>query len=116
MFNVIETPWLLLSAAFVLLVVITVIRRSRPEKRRWWQLFLPAVLVGSAFALDFFVKMARADLGDYKCPEDWIELPPNAWNHLACEGYGSGLSEAGAAKIRDRLLRAGEIEVLCKNS
>ncbi len=56
MFNVIETPWLLLSAAFVLLVVITVVRRSRPEKRRWWQLFLPAVLLGSAFALDFFVK------------------------------------------------------------
>ena len=56
MFNVTETPWLLLGASFVLLAVITVIRRSRPEKLRWWQLLLPVILLGSAFALDYFVK------------------------------------------------------------
>jgi len=59
MFNFFEQPWTLLGAAILVLFGVLTFRSIIPEKRRWWQLMLPALVALAAFGLDFFV---QADL------------------------------------------------------
>ena len=59
MFNIFEHPWSLLIAAAVVFLVVFVIRALKPEKRRWWQLWIPVVIAASAFAIDFIVETDR---------------------------------------------------------
>jgi hypothetical protein len=56
MFNFFEQPWTLVGASVLVLFAILTFHSVFPEKRRRWQLALPALLVVAAFALDFFVK------------------------------------------------------------
>ncbi len=56
MFNLFEQPWTLVGAAVLVLFGILTFRSVFPEKRRRWQLALPVLLAGAAFALDMFVK------------------------------------------------------------
>ena len=56
MYNCFEHPWLGLVAAFIGLVAVYLFRSSFPEKRKWWQLLLPVMIVVGAFGLDHFVK------------------------------------------------------------
>jgi hypothetical protein len=56
MFDIFEHPWGLLTAAIVALLVLLIVRSVYPEKRRWWQLVLPAFLAASAFGLDLLVQ------------------------------------------------------------
>lgn len=56
MFNIFEQSWSLLIVAILTLFIILTLRRIFPEKRRWWQLILPAFLAIAAFTLDFSVK------------------------------------------------------------
>lgn len=56
MYNIFQTPWPLITAAVIILVILTVFRLGWPEKKRLWQLLLPALLALTALGLDFFVK------------------------------------------------------------
>jgi len=56
MYNICEKPWTLLIIAVVVLFVIYIIRKLKPEKRQWWQFFIPVVIALSAFAIDIFFK------------------------------------------------------------
>ena len=44
MFNVFEQPWSLVGVAVVSLIVVLIIWKIRPAKRRWWQLAIPLVI------------------------------------------------------------------------
>jgi hypothetical protein len=62
MFNILEQPWTLLIAAVVALLVIFIIRALIPEKRRWWQLWIPVIIAVSAFAMDILVETDRESI------------------------------------------------------
>jgi hypothetical protein len=59
MYNIFEQPWTLLIAAVVAFLVIFIIRALIPEKRRWWQLWIPVIIAVSAFAIDILVETDR---------------------------------------------------------
>jgi hypothetical protein len=56
MLNIFEQPWTLTVVAVLVLFGLFQFRIIFPEKRHWWQLLLPVLLVCIAFGLDFFVK------------------------------------------------------------
>jgi len=56
MFDIFEQPWTLLGAAVIVLFVVFTVRSVFPEKQRWWQLLIPAVIAVCAFGLDFLVQ------------------------------------------------------------
>ena len=56
MFNFFEQPWTLLGAAVLVLLGMLTFRGVLPEKRCWWQLLVPALVVAAAFGLDFAVE------------------------------------------------------------
>ena len=72
MFDLFETPWLLLIVSIIVLAVVIIIRQSRPDKSRWWQLLMPVILAGLAFGVDFLVKT------DYEKIESVIDLASKA--------------------------------------
>lgn len=49
-----ESPWILLSVGVALFCIAAIYRNARPEKARWWQLFIPVAVIGAAFAVDYF--------------------------------------------------------------
>ena len=56
MFNFFEQPWTMLGIAIIVLFAILTYRSLVPEKRRWWQLLIPLLIAGAAFATDALVK------------------------------------------------------------
>jgi hypothetical protein len=56
MFDFFEQPWTLVGAAVLVLFGLLTFRSVFPEKRRWWQMLVPLVLVGIAFGLDAIVR------------------------------------------------------------
>ena len=56
MFNFFEQPWTLLGAAVLVLLGMLTFRSVLPEKRRWWELLVPALVAAAAFGLDFAVQ------------------------------------------------------------
>ena len=56
MFNFFEHSWGLITIAIITLFVLLIFRSISPEKRRWWQLTMPALLVVAAFGLDFLIE------------------------------------------------------------
>jgi uncharacterized membrane protein YeiB len=56
MFNVFDQPWTLLAVAVIALLVVLMLRRTSPDKWRWWLLLVPIFLALLAFALDKFVE------------------------------------------------------------
>ena len=56
MFNIFEHPWGLITAAIITLPVLLMVRSIFPEKCRWWQWLLPALLAVAAFGFDFLVE------------------------------------------------------------
>jgi hypothetical protein len=56
MFNFFEQPWTLLGAAVLVLFGVLTFRGIFPEKRRWWQLMLPALVTVGSFGLDLLVQ------------------------------------------------------------
>jgi len=59
MFDVFEQPWTLVGAAVLVLFGMLTFRSVLPEKRRWWQLALPAFIVMAAFGTDLLVQTDR---------------------------------------------------------
>ena len=62
MYNIFEKPWMLLIVAVVVLLVIYIIRAVKPEKRQWWQLFIPLIIAASAFAIDISIQTDRENI------------------------------------------------------
>jgi len=56
MFNFFEQPYTLIGAAILVLFAVLTFRSVLPEKRRWWQLLAPALVVAAAVGLDFAVR------------------------------------------------------------
>ena len=56
MFNFFEQPYTLIGAAVLVLFGMLTFRSVLPEKRRWWQLLVPALVVTTAFGMDFAVR------------------------------------------------------------
>ena len=56
MFDIFQQPWTLVGAAVLVLFGMLTFRSVLPEKRRWWQLLVPAFLAVSAFGLDLLVQ------------------------------------------------------------
>ena len=56
MYDFFEQPWTLIGAAVLVMFGIFTFRSVFPEKRRWWQLLVPAIIVAIAFGLDAIVK------------------------------------------------------------
>ena len=56
MFNFFEQPYTLIGAAVLVLFGIFTFRSVLPEKRRWWQLLLPIIVVVAAFGMDVLVQ------------------------------------------------------------
>jgi len=54
--NIFQTPIPLIIVAVVVLMAVTIFRRVLPERRKWWQLLLPAVVLLSAFGADFLCR------------------------------------------------------------
>ena len=59
MFDLFEQPWTLVGAAVLVLFGMLTFRSVLPEKRRWWQLALPAFIVMAAFGTDLLVQTDR---------------------------------------------------------
>lgn len=56
MFNFFEQPWTLLGAAVLVLFGLLTLRSICPEKRRWWQLMLPALVAVGGLGLDLLIQ------------------------------------------------------------
>jgi len=56
MFNFFEQPYTLSGAAVLVLFGMLTFRSIFPEKRRWWQMLVPAFVVAAAFGFDFAVQ------------------------------------------------------------
>lgn len=56
MFNFFEQPYTLIGAAVLVLFAMLTFRSVIPEKRRWWQLLVPVLVVATAFGLDVAVR------------------------------------------------------------
>jgi len=56
MFNFFEQPYTLIGAAVLVLFAMLTFRSVIPEKRRWWQLLVPGLVVAAAFGLDFAIQ------------------------------------------------------------
>ena len=56
MFDIFEQPWTLVGAAVIVLFGLFTFRSVFPEKRRWWQLLVPVLVVALAFGLDGIVR------------------------------------------------------------
>lgn len=54
--QIFETPWPALTVALIALAVVVIIRQRWPDKRRWWQLLIPVVLVVGGFGLEHFIE------------------------------------------------------------
>jgi hypothetical protein len=59
MFDIFEQPWTLVGAAVLVLFGMLTFRSFSPEKRRWWQLFVPVLLTVAAFGTDLLVQTDR---------------------------------------------------------
>jgi hypothetical protein len=56
MFDIFEQPWTLVGAAVLVLFGMLTFRSFFPEKRHWWQLLVPVLLVAAAFGADRLVQ------------------------------------------------------------
>jgi hypothetical protein len=59
MFDIFEQPWTLVGAAVLVLFGMLTFRSFFPEKRQWWQLFVPVFLAFAAFGVDMLVQTDR---------------------------------------------------------
>ena len=56
MFDIFDKPWPLLIAAVVVFFGIMTFRSFAPDKKRWWQLLIPALLIAAAFGFDWLIQ------------------------------------------------------------
>ncbi|MGX5200839.1 hypothetical protein [Aliikangiella sp. IMCC44632] len=69
--------------------------------------------------LETFFLMAKADLGEFECPEKTEELKKIIQQEhmaLACVGFGSSLSEKGKVELTNKLKRVPEIKAMCNDA
>ena len=95
MFNIFEEPWTLLIAAATVLIIIFIIRALKPEKRRWWQLWIPAIIAVSAFAIDIFVETDRENINGIikSCIKASINRDPDVIETFIASDYNDSLHQ-----------------------
>jgi hypothetical protein len=54
--NIFEQPWLLLAIGIIMFVAVFVLRDLLPPRYKWLFLFLPVIIIGLAFAIDYLVQ------------------------------------------------------------
>ncbi|MBU2457322.1 MAG: hypothetical protein KKE31_01635 [Planctomycetes bacterium] len=59
MWNIFEYPFTGIAAAIVSMIAIWLFRILKPDKKHWWQMLVPAVIIVSSFAIAFFVQTDR---------------------------------------------------------
>lgn len=89
MLNIFQQPWLLLIVSFVLLIAVYLFRQSLPDKRKWWQLLIPVICAGLAFAADHFVKTDHEKISSLMdtAARAVAQRDINAVEPLFAEGY-----------------------------
>lgn len=101
MLNVFETPWLLLCAALVLLIVVWFIRQALPEKRTGPLLLIPLATAIAAGVLEYGFQT------DYEQIDSLLERGRRAAVHEDV----MGMAETLAPDYRDRIHRSKEAMV-----
>jgi len=56
MWNIFEYPFVGIGIAVLSIIGLELFRTLRPEKKRWWHLFVPVVIMALSFAIAFFVQ------------------------------------------------------------
>ncbi|MFI4913054.1 MAG: hypothetical protein ACIAQZ_15450 [Sedimentisphaeraceae bacterium JB056] len=57
-----ESPWILIITAVALFCAITLFRNIMPDKKRWWQMLIPLIVLAAAFGIDYFVQTDREQI------------------------------------------------------
>ena len=63
-----------------------------------------------------FELMAKADLGELECPNDWDVKKSSEHEHLACVGFGSSLNQKGKESLEQQLKQVETIKSVCENA
>ncbi|MGA2916004.1 MAG: hypothetical protein ABSE89_08275 [Sedimentisphaerales bacterium] len=56
MWNIFEYPFAGIGAAIIVFIALWIFRAVCPDKKRWWQLFIPLLIVIAAVAVAYFVE------------------------------------------------------------
>ena len=87
MFDIFEQPWTLTGAAVLVLFGILTFRSFCPEKRRWWQLFVPLFLAVAAFGVDMLVQTDNEKINSA------IKAAIKALQQEDCEAIGATIAD-----------------------
>ena len=87
MFDIFEQPWTLTGAAVLVLFGILTFRSFCPEKRRWWQLFVPLFLAVAAFGVDMLVQTDNEKINSV------IKAAIKALQQEDCEAIGATIAD-----------------------
>ncbi len=56
MWNIFEYPFVGIGIAIILFIILWIFRAVKPDKKRWWQLFIPLLIAIAAVAVLYFVQ------------------------------------------------------------
>jgi len=110
MFNIFERPWGLITVAIAALLILLIFRAVLPEKRRWWQLGLPTLILVAAFGLDLLVQTdlekinAVIDTGVKAVEQE----NPDAIEPIISNNYSDSFHNSKAALIAHCRIRLSE--------
>lgn len=57
-----ESPLILIIAAVILFIVMSIFRSIKPDLKRWWQLILPLLVLAAAFSVDYLVETDKENI------------------------------------------------------
>ncbi|MCK4998196.1 MAG: hypothetical protein KAS23_01630 [Anaerohalosphaera sp.] len=102
MFNMFEGPWLLLCVAVGTWMGLVIAANNGVEVGRIWQILIPLVIIGCAFAVDHFVKtdMEKIEAVVAELVEATEEQSPQRIEQLISSSYSDGFHQS-----KDQLMR-----------
>ena len=102
LFNIFETPWLIIIIAAVAWIVISLISIFKGLEQRRWRLFIPLLLGLIAFPVDYFVMTdyETIDLAMNTITTSAVELTPQKIEPLISEDYSDAANKSKAQLMR----------------